>query len=205
MPSTQNQGLNSTSAFLTSVQNQIVTGLALSNGRIDTVETNLGTATTGNTSYFVVNHNSTVEDDKPMYRTERSRDNATAVQTGDKLGSYEYWGHSGTEYAIGCGIKSTAAETWDATSNGAFVEVFTTPIGTIATQPRLTIRGDGNVVVGTAAIATTATDGFLYIPTCPGPPTGVPTTETGTVALCFDSANSRLYAYNGAWVSALFA
>lgn len=70
----------------------------------------------------------------------------------------------------------------------------------------LSLRGyiteNGSVIIGSgaSALATTATDGFLYIPTCAGAPTGVPTTQTGTVALIFDTTNNRLYIYDGAWI-----
>lgn len=60
---------------------------------------------------------------------------------------------------------------------------------------------NGSTVIGTAALATNATDGFLYVPSCAGTPTGVPTTQTGTVPLVYDTTNEILYAYvNGAWV-----
>lgn len=62
----------------------------------------------------------------------------------------------------------------------------------------------GNVAIGTAALATTATDGFLYIPTCPGAPTGVPTSKTGLGPLVYDSTNNKLYFYNGGWKAATF-
>jgi hypothetical protein len=52
-----------------------------------------------------------------------------------------------------------------------------------------------------AALATDATDGFLYVPTCAGAPTGAPTAYTGKVALVFDTTNNRLYAYDGAWLA----
>jgi hypothetical protein len=59
----------------------------------------------------------------------------------------------------------------------------------------------GNVVIGAgSSLATTATNGFLCIPTCFGIPTVGPSTETsnpavpiGTVPLIFDSSNNRLY------------
>lgn len=63
------------------------------------------------------------------------------------------------------------------------------------------IDANENVVCGNAAIATTATDGFLYIPSCAGPPTGTPTTKTGRVPIVFDTTNNDLYIYDGGWVS----
>jgi hypothetical protein len=65
--------------------------------------------------------------------------------------------------------------------------------GNAAANERLRIDAAGNVALGTAALATTATDGFLYIPTCAGPPTGVPTTFTGRVPIIYDSTNNFLY------------
>ncbi len=48
-----------------------------------------------------------------------------------------------------------------------------------------------------AALATTATDGFLYVPSMPGSPTGVPVTKTGLAPIVIDSANNRLLFYSG--------
>jgi len=56
-------------------------------------------------------------------------------------------------------------------------------------------------VFANAALSTTATDGFVYIPTCAGAPTGTPTAQTGTVALVYDTTNNKLYVYNTAWKS----
>lgn len=51
-----------------------------------------------------------------------------------------------------------------------------------------------NVVQGTAAVATTATDGFLWITSCAGAPTGTPTAPyTNAAAMVVDTANNRLY------------
>lgn len=52
-------------------------------------------------------------------------------------------------------------------------------------------------IVGNQALATTATDGFLYVPTCAGTPTGTPTTQTGTAPIVVDTTNNKLYFYSG--------
>jgi hypothetical protein len=72
-------------------------------------------------------------------------------------------------------------------------------ITTNGTAPGLTVARTNNVVVGSAALATNATDGFIYMPTCAGTPTGVPTAFTGRIAWCYDSTNNIIYLYNGAW------
>ena len=63
----------------------------------------------------------------------------------------------------------------------------------------LFIDTNQNVVVASAALATNATNGFLYIPTCAGTPTGVPTSFAGRVAFVYDTTNDVLYVYNGSW------
>lgn len=64
----------------------------------------------------------------------------------------------------------------------------------------LTLDGPGNVVCGNAAIATNATDGFLYVDSCAGSPSGTPTTFTGRVPLVFDTTNNQFWIYtSGSW------
>lgn len=61
---------------------------------------------------------------------------------------------------------------------------------------------DGSVAFNDAALATTATKGFIMIPSCAGAPTGVPADiPAGQVPLVFDSTNNKIYAYDGAWIS----
>jgi hypothetical protein len=64
---------------------------------------------------------------------------------------------------------------------------------------RMNVDAAGNVAIGSAAIATTATDGFLYVETCAGTPTGVPTTKTGRVPLVYDTTNHQFWIYDGGW------
>ncbi len=72
-------------------------------------------------------------------------------------------------------------------------------IGTASPNAKLVVSG-GSAVVGTAALATDATDGFLYIPTSAGTPTGTPTSQTGTVPIQYDTTNHLLYIYrDSAW------
>lgn len=84
-------------------------------------------------------------------------------------------------------IASQTANIFESQDSGGSAHIFITPAQSL--------------VVGNAALATSATDGFLYIPTCAGAPTGTPTAHAGTVALVFDTTDNKLYAYNGAWKS----
>jgi hypothetical protein len=83
-------------------------------------------------------------------------------------------------------------------------------IGTTSNHPvnffsnnaaRMQITAAGNIVAGaSAALATTATDGFLYVPTCAGTPTGTPTAITGMAPIVVDTTNNKLYFYStGQW------
>jgi hypothetical protein len=62
---------------------------------------------------------------------------------------------------------------------------------------KLTVASSGSVVIGSSALATNATEGFLYVPTCAGTPSGTPTTWTGTTPIVYNSSAHRLYAYSG--------
>lgn len=68
-----------------------------------------------------------------------------------------------------------------------------------ATVQAFGIDQTANFVIGSGAIATNATDGFLYITSCAGTPTGVPTAKTGRVPVVYDTTNNKIYVYNGAW------
>jgi hypothetical protein len=65
---------------------------------------------------------------------------------------------------------------------------------------RVEVSPTGNFVIGTAALLTTATDGFLYVPTCAGTPTGTPTSYSGAAPIVIDTTNNKLYFYSsGQW------
>lgn len=101
---------------------------------------------------------------------------------------------------------SVAAGRWgnpNGTSNYGF-EVNVSPAGSAAATITWTraffVQTLGSCVFGPlAAVATNATDGFAYIPTCAGTPTGVPTTHTGKCAIVVDTTNHKLYFYDGSW------
>jgi hypothetical protein len=64
---------------------------------------------------------------------------------------------------------------------------------------RLSLDTAGNVVLGAAAgaISTSATDGFTYVPSCAGTPTGTPTSKSGMIPIVIDSTNHRFYFFSG--------
>ena len=56
---------------------------------------------------------------------------------------------------------------------------------------------NSNLFFGTASLATSATNGFPYFPTCAGTPTGVPTANTGRSPVIWDSTGNKLWIYSG--------
>jgi len=57
-----------------------------------------------------------------------------------------------------------------------------------------------NASIGAGSVATSATDGFLYVPTCAGTPTGTPTAKTGYAPIVVNTTNNKLYFYSsGVW------
>ena len=88
-------------------------------------------------------------------------------------------------------IFQTSIKLGTGTTQGSYATGLTITGATTSMQP--------SVVVGNQALATNATEGFLYIPTCAGTPTGVPTARTGRVALIYDTTNFQFWIYDGAW------
>lgn len=65
----------------------------------------------------------------------------------------------------------------------------------------LTIDTNINMIVGTAAKSTAATQGFFQIQSCAGAPTGVPAGigYSGAIPWIYDTTNNKVWFYNGAW------
>jgi hypothetical protein len=64
----------------------------------------------------------------------------------------------------------------------------------------LNLDGNGSVTIGAGTLATNAANGFLYVPTCAGTPTGTPTAKSGYAPIVVNTTNNKLYFYSGgAW------
>ena len=70
---------------------------------------------------------------------------------------------------------------------------------------KMRISKAGNIVLGNeAALSTSATDGFNYVPSCAGTPTGTPTSYTGMIPHLVDTSGTKVWYYiGGAWKYAL--
>lgn len=70
----------------------------------------------------------------------------------------------------------------------------------ITADKYLAAEGNFNLWVGTSALATTATAGFLGVNSCAGTPTGVPTSiPTGQIPMVYDTSAHKIWFYSGSW------
>ncbi len=97
-------------------------------------------------------------------------------------------------------IRSSALFSATLALNGGQLSLLTADLAGVL-KNRIQLDNLGNIVTGTAALSTTATDGFLYVETCAGTPTGVPTAFAGVVPLVWDTTNNKLYFYNSGWTT----
>lgn len=124
----------------------------------------------------------------------------------DRIFDIRGGGYDGANFQDGVAIIGYVDATPGASDMPGRLVFYTTPDGSATLMERMRITNAGNIVLGTqSALATNASDGFTYIPTCAGAPTGTPTSYTGKVAMVFDTTNNRLYVYDGAWISTLLA
>lgn len=98
-------------------------------------------------------------------------------------------------FLTGANLNSGAASLGIGSTGATNIVMFTNSV------ERFRVSSVGNVVAGgSVALATNATNGFLYVPTCAGTPTGTPTTITGMAPIVVDTTNNKLYFYsNSAW------
>ena len=135
-------------------------------------------------------------------RSTPSTGSYSALQSGDGLGQLLGVGDIGSSlHGAGAHIRMSADGIWSASDAPGRIEFATTPTGSVGgSTERMRIDSKGNVVINTAAISTSATDGFLYVPSCAGTPTGTPTTHSGMVPIVVNTSANKLYFYSGgAW------
>jgi hypothetical protein len=169
-------------------------GVSAGNVLVNTTTSSYDTAKVGGTHKFL-----NVQSNSSSYAVGTLAGSQTAA--GDRLGVLAF-----VNNANSASYKYTAwvineAEGSTANQLGSRLALATLGDGSAAGPiERLRADSKGNVIVNTAAIATTATDGFLYVPTCAGTPTGTPTTYTGRAPIVVDTTNNKLYFYSsGQW------
>lgn len=118
------------------------------------------------------------------------------VTVGGTSGGDPYTNYSipgGTSWSVGA--DNSASDAFKV-SNG----------GTLGSTDLLTITTAQSVILGNAAIATNATDGFLYLVTMAGTPTGNSTDFTGRLPFVYDTAADKLWVNTSGttWKAAAF-
>jgi hypothetical protein len=131
-----------------------------------------------------------------IYRTSATTSNGALLLDGN--GSY-----AGVQFASSGTLRGSIGVDSSAMyfTHGGDLIFKTGATNNVGGTERARITSTGNVVAGgSAALATTATDGFLYVPTCAGTPTGTPTAITGMAPIVVNTTNNKLYFYSGgAW------
>jgi hypothetical protein len=130
---------------------------------------------------------------------------------------------SGTLTDVSLSIYSKGIGSVQLGTNQGTIQFIVADTGGANKSVRVTGAGDGananigaiytsdgttrNLIIGSGAqLATSATDGYMMIPSCAGVPTGAPTAAgAGQIPLHYDSTNNKLYAYNGSWRSVTLA
>jgi len=108
--------------------------------------------------------------------------------------AYRNWGDGVTTFASLGGYYES--------SSAGRLEFYTLNSGVLTETLRITSTGN---IYNPIAASTTMTNGFFYIPSAAGAPTGIPTAISGTVPMYYDATNNYFYVYNGAWKRVSFA
>ena len=130
--------------------------------------------------------------------------NGSIYGVGNETGFYgnAFYGSSGWTYIASAGasgyLQNAGTHQWFTAVSGTAGNAITG-----FSAAKMSLDASGNFVVGNASVATTATDGFLYVTGCAGTPTGTPTGKSGRVPIVVDTTNNKLYFYSGgSWVAA---
>ena len=70
-------------------------------------------------------------------------------------------------------------------------------VGTLFSAPGIGNDANSNLFGGGASLTTASTNGFVYVPSVSGTPSGVPTANAGRVPLVWDSSGVKIWAYSG--------
>lgn len=125
------------------------------------------------------------------------------IDAADTIAVLTAAGYDGSAYIFNAGILFAMDGTPGANDMPGKIDFYTCPDGSATALLRMQLDAAGNQILGTkAALATNATAGFTYVPSCAGVPTGTPGAVTGKIAVVADSTNNKLYIYSGgAWVA----
>jgi hypothetical protein len=126
----------------------------------------------------------------------------SASASGQSIGAISYRGYditNGFSSSSDASIVATTDEAFTSSNHGTRLTFYGTYTGTKTVGQWLQLA-NGNVVLGdNGQISTSATNGFFYIPSSGGPPTGTPTTFTGKVPCEYDTSTNKMCCYNSGW------
>lgn len=128
--------------------------------------------------------------------------NGQLPNSGDRLGYFLFGSINPSDGLArnGAGIAARAEGAWIPTSTPSYFTFETTPTGATGRTEKLRITSAGNIVAGNGGgaasgdLATSATNGFLYIPTVAGALTSCASVATynGHVPVWFDTTNAKI-------------
>jgi hypothetical protein len=146
----------------------------------------------------------------------------SAITSGNNMGAHSFQGWNAASYVLGAQIRSIAtATTWDASHNGAYIEILTSPDSGGAAASQLRVQGSGGLSVGSANVATDPGAGVVLasvqqttvttvsgLPTCNGAAEGSRKGATDLLAPTFLTAatgggavHGSVYCNGTAWVT----
>lgn len=97
------------------------------------------------------------------------------------------------------GVTSSPKTVQDGSGNDTPLQLSSLAVTANALQTD--IHGNLKCSNASGVLANIATDGFGYMPTVSGTPTGTPRTIAGFVPFVFDTAANKLWIYTGSWKS----
>ena len=157
---------------------------------------NVALGTTTFTSYFNIRKDQNATTDMLIFNNNTASTLASSRLTIGIGGSTS--GHAYTRYDIGGPVASWAIGASATNSNNFSIGYNTSnalPTDSIAFQ----ITSSLGVYFGNGALATSATDGHLFIRTCAGTPTGTVSPGTGRAGMVYDTTANKIWFYNGSW------
>lgn len=140
--------------------------------KVNKASASVNNCTINGNTYFI---DDTVGTGSNSYQIRNSTvSNSQAVNLGDNSNVYFY----------NCNLQGFGTPTLGTGANVHYVD---------------SLSGNGNTVINSDQLSTSATDGFLQIPSCNGAPTGTPTSYGSAVPMIYDSTNDIPWFYNGSW------
>ena len=145
----------------TSLINITGTNSRLAIGGTDDGSSQLQTYFDGNTRWKFVAASNVATDDADItgYRSRGTNASKLAIQSGDAITNYSGRGYDGTNFVGGAGFDVFAAENFSVGSNGTYIAIETTPIGTSTPTYFHRFSADGGLHVGQNSDPTT---GFTF-------------------------------------------